>query len=60
MYCIFFIKFDRFFCVLQKKADHNEDNRYNQNFKGLYCICNRPYPDDDDDVSFKSSHVFHE
>ncbi|CAH2108705.1 unnamed protein product [Euphydryas editha] len=27
------------------KADLNEDNYYNQNFSGLYCICQRPYPD---------------
>ena len=24
--------------------------RYNQNFKGLYCICHRPYPDPEDTV----------
>lgn len=27
------------------KADLNEENYYNQNFSGLYCICQRPYPD---------------
>ncbi|XP_028031035.1 uncharacterized protein LOC114243662 [Bombyx mandarina] len=29
------------------KTDFNEDNIYNQNFSGLYCICHRPYPDPD-------------
>ncbi|XP_013179930.1 PREDICTED: putative E3 ubiquitin-protein ligase UBR7 [Papilio xuthus] len=27
------------------KADLNEDNKYNQNYSGLYCTCHRPYPD---------------
>lgn len=27
------------------KTDLNENNNYNQNFSGLYCICHRPYPD---------------
>ena len=26
-------------------------NRYNQNFKGDYCTCHRPYPDPEDTVS---------
>jgi len=25
-------------------------NKYNQNFKGLYCVCYRPYPDPDETV----------
>ncbi|CAH4029248.1 unnamed protein product [Pieris brassicae] len=29
------------------KQDFNEENSYNQNFSGLYCICHRPYPDPD-------------
>lgn len=29
------------------KDDINEDNIYNQNFVGLYCVCSRPYPDPD-------------
>ncbi|XP_022116668.2 putative E3 ubiquitin-protein ligase UBR7 isoform X2 [Pieris rapae] len=29
------------------KQDLNEENSYNQNFSGLYCICQRPYPDPD-------------
>lgn len=28
----------------------NNRNRYNLNFSGLYCICKRPYPDEEDDV----------
>lgn len=28
-----------------EKTDLNYENRYNQNFSGLYCICHRPYPD---------------
>ena len=24
--------------------------RYNQNFRGVYCICHRPYPDPEDPV----------
>lgn len=27
------------------KTDLNEENIYNQNFSGLYCTCQRPYPD---------------
>ncbi|KAI5633853.1 putative zinc finger in n-recognin (UBR box) domain-containing protein [Phthorimaea operculella] len=27
------------------KTDLNYDNKYNQNFSGLYCNCKRPYPD---------------
>ena len=26
------------------------NSRYNQNFKGLYCTCHRPYPDPEDPV----------
>ncbi|XP_024085323.1 putative E3 ubiquitin-protein ligase UBR7 [Cimex lectularius] len=37
-----------------EKDDVNDNNNYNQNFKGLYCTCSRPYPDpeaeDDSDV----------
>lgn len=31
----------------QVKPEANDLNIYNQNFKGLYCICQRPYPDPD-------------
>lgn len=27
------------------KIDINEENKYNQNYSGIYCICHRPYPD---------------
>ncbi|KAJ8721159.1 hypothetical protein PYW07_001934 [Mythimna separata] len=27
------------------KTELNDDNIYNQNFSGLYCTCQRPYPD---------------
>jgi len=33
-------------CELDEyKDDVNPDNKYNHNFKGLYCTCARPYPD---------------
>lgn len=32
------------------KAPVNEKNKYNQNFKGDYCTCHRPYPDPEDKV----------
>lgn len=38
-------------CNLEpNKTEENEKNTYNQNFKGLYCTCARPYPDPEDDV----------
>ncbi|CAI0441147.1 unnamed protein product [Linum tenue] len=41
-------KFGEFFCKLCPSKDvENADNSYNQNFKGLYCTCGRPYPDPD-------------
>ncbi|XP_044477674.1 putative E3 ubiquitin-protein ligase UBR7 isoform X2 [Mangifera indica] len=41
-------KFGEFFCKLFPSKDvENVDNSYNHNFKGLYCSCNRPYPDPD-------------
>ncbi|KAJ8044539.1 Protein mlo2 [Holothuria leucospilota] len=36
--------------LIQDKTPENEKNKYNQNFKGLYCYCKRPYPDPEDDV----------
>lgn len=33
-----------------EKTAQNHSNRYNHNFRGLYCVCNRPYPDPDDQV----------
>lgn len=39
-------KFGNKKCILDKaKASLNTDNKYNQNFDGLYCTCSRPYPD---------------
>ncbi|XP_065657282.1 putative E3 ubiquitin-protein ligase UBR7 isoform X3 [Hydra vulgaris] len=39
-------KFNGFECSLIKNKDLlNEKNAYNHNYKGLYCICDRPYPD---------------
>nr|XP_022333473.1 putative E3 ubiquitin-protein ligase UBR7 [Crassostrea virginica] len=33
-----------------EKEETNPKNQYNQNFKGLYCTCHRPYPDPEDEV----------
>lgn len=33
------------------KSEENTENKYNQNFSGLYCICNRPYPDPEDKIA---------
>lgn len=41
-------KFGEFFCKLCSNKDvENIENCYNHNFKGVYCTCNRPYPDPD-------------
>ncbi|CAL8315951.1 unnamed protein product [Boreogadus saida] len=32
------------------KEQLNGENKYSHNFFGLYCTCNRPYPDPDDQV----------
>ncbi|CAG9579109.1 unnamed protein product [Danaus chrysippus] len=41
-------KFNSNPCQLAPKKDKcNEENSYNQNFSGLYCVCRRPYPDPD-------------
>lgn len=44
-------KFSDFKCKLfaQKDAE-NAKNKYNQNFKGVYCTCHRPYPDLEDEI----------
>lgn len=31
------------------KSTVNSENKYNQNFDGVYCVCARPYPDPDPD-----------
>ncbi|KAJ3694617.1 hypothetical protein LUZ60_010097 [Juncus effusus] len=39
-------KFNNLACKLcPEKETENSENSYNQNFKGLYCTCARPYPD---------------
>ncbi|MCL7035025.1 hypothetical protein MKW94_008072 [Papaver nudicaule] len=41
-------KFGEFYCKLMAdKEPLNSENSYNQNFKGAYCMCHRPYPDPD-------------
>uniref|UniRef100_A0A1B6LGN1 UBR-type domain-containing protein n=1 Tax=Graphocephala atropunctata TaxID=36148 RepID=A0A1B6LGN1_9HEMI len=36
-------------CTLDPvKSETNESNSYNQNFRGVYCSCQRPYPDPED------------
>ncbi|XP_034250247.1 putative E3 ubiquitin-protein ligase UBR7 [Thrips palmi] len=37
-------------CQLEPVKDINENNKYNQNFNGVYCTCHRPYPDSEDPV----------
>ncbi|OWF55413.1 putative E3 ubiquitin-protein ligase UBR7 [Mizuhopecten yessoensis] len=38
-------------CKLYPTKDpFNAQNIYNQNFKGLYCVCVRPYPDPEDEI----------
>lgn len=41
-------KFGEFYCkIFPSKEIENVENSYNQNFKGSYCTCGRPYPDPD-------------
>ncbi|KAK3917686.1 Putative E3 ubiquitin-protein ligase [Frankliniella fusca] len=35
-------------CNLEPVKEENDKNKYNQNFKGVYCTCKRPYPDPED------------
>ncbi|XP_043119492.1 putative E3 ubiquitin-protein ligase UBR7 [Puntigrus tetrazona] len=45
-------KFHGFKCsLLTEKAGQNVKNSYNHNFFGRYCSCDRPYPDEDDQVN---------
>ena len=37
-------------CKLEPDKQENTENKYNQNFRGLYCTCSRPYPDPEDPV----------
>lgn len=44
-------KFGEMECKLYSEKDPlNSDNKYSHNFFGLYCTCNRPYPDPEDHV----------
>ncbi|XP_069118451.1 putative E3 ubiquitin-protein ligase UBR7 isoform X2 [Argopecten irradians] len=44
-------KFPNNKCKLYPTKDGcNARNTYNQNFKGLYCVCMRPYPDPEDEI----------
>lgn len=37
-------------CRLEpNKRPKNDKNTYNHNYRGLYCICDRPFPDSEDD-----------
>ncbi|XP_077286634.1 uncharacterized protein LOC143911567 isoform X2 [Arctopsyche grandis] len=40
-------KFDRACTLGGRREQPNTDNKYNHNFSGLYCQCERPYPDPD-------------
>ncbi|XP_016420222.1 putative E3 ubiquitin-protein ligase UBR7 [Sinocyclocheilus rhinocerous] len=45
-------KFDGFKCKLDTdKEGQNVKNWYNHNYLGRYCSCDRPYPDEDDQVN---------
>ncbi|MCO5579582.1 hypothetical protein L7F22_033439 [Adiantum nelumboides] len=33
--------------LFSSKDSENDENVYNKNYKGVYCTCNRPYPDPD-------------
>ena len=43
-------KFDSPCKLYKNKSDYNADNKYGQNYKGLYCVCARPYPDPEDEI----------
>ncbi|XP_036405820.1 putative E3 ubiquitin-protein ligase UBR7 [Megalops cyprinoides] len=44
-------KFGEFECKLYPEKDKlNTENKYSHNFFGLYCTCERPYPDPEDEV----------
>ncbi|KAL7388978.1 hypothetical protein ABVT39_024343 [Epinephelus coioides] len=44
-------KFNELQCKLHpEKEEVNSLNKYSHNFFGVYCTCNRPYPDPDDQV----------
>lgn len=43
----------------QTKDDENIRNKYNHNFTGRYCTCDRPYPDEDDQVLFYVDEIYY-
>ncbi|KAI7690429.1 Putative E3 ubiquitin-protein ligase UBR7 [Sarcoptes scabiei] len=43
-------KFGDLKCKLFPKIYKNEGNKYNQNFKGLYCTCHKPYTFEDEEM----------
>ncbi|KAI1895412.1 hypothetical protein AGOR_G00106020 [Albula goreensis] len=44
-------KFGDFKCkIYPGKDESNPKNKYNHNFQGLYCTCDRPYPDSEDQI----------
>lgn len=44
-------KFPNFKCKLFSQKDpENTMNKYNQNYRGVYCTCQRPYPDLEDEI----------
>ncbi|CAD5208466.1 unnamed protein product [Bursaphelenchus xylophilus] len=48
-------KFKNNKCTLfDGKIPKNRRNKYNHNFKGLYCTCDKPYPPAPDDPMFKA------
>jgi len=42
-------KFSNTCQLYEDKKESNIENKYNHNFQGLYCSCNKPYPSDDTD-----------
>ncbi|TNM95441.1 hypothetical protein fugu_016524 [Takifugu bimaculatus] len=45
-------KFGDFRCQLAPtKDEENTRNKYDHNFVGRYCTCDRPYPDEDDQIN---------
>ena len=48
-------KFTNNSCKLEANKDSlNTNNLYNHNFKGEYCVCNRPYPETASDNSYNN------
>ncbi|CAD5205700.1 unnamed protein product [Bursaphelenchus okinawaensis] len=43
--------------LFEEKIPKNRRNKYNHNFKGLYCTCDRPYPLPEDDPMYTEEMV---